>query len=124
MSNEWENLHIMDLRRNGWPVGPLQWNLAHLMTVIALAALGLGLFRLSLAMRLTLLISSGLVLGPPLLARRGYKLIDIVFVLAIAALTMAFLLPAMAQTRIRTAGQRTLPIKVPASFYSFLFGDS
>jgi hypothetical protein len=123
MSNELENLHIMVHRRNWWPVRPLQWNLAHLMTAIGLAALGLGLFRLSPAMRLTLLFSAGLVLGPPLLARRGYKLIDIVFVLAIATLTMAFLLPAMAQTRIRTAGQRTIPIEVPTSFYSFLFGD-
>ena len=73
--------------------------------------------------RLILLFSSGLILGPPLLARMGYKLIDIVAVLAIALLAMAFLLPAMAWTRSRTAGQRTFPMKVPVSYYSFLFGD-
>ena len=110
-------------RRNSLPPRPVQWTLGHLMIVIALSALGLGLFRLSLPMRLILLFSTGLAVCPLFLARRGYKLIDIVSVLAIALLTIGFLLPAMVQTRFRTAGQRTIPIRVPASFYSFLFGD-
>ena len=43
--------------------------------------------------------------------------------MAVALLTIGFLLPAMVQTRIRTAGQRTFPIKVPTSVYSLLFDD-
>jgi hypothetical protein len=110
-------------RRNWRPTRPIQWTLAHLMIVIALVSLGLGLFRLSMPMRLIVLVSAGMALGPLFLARIGYKLVDIIAVLAIVLLAVGFVLPAMVRTRIQTAGQRTIPITVPASFSSFLFGD-
>jgi hypothetical protein len=43
--------------------------------------------------------------------------------MAIVLLTIGFLLTAMVQTRVRTDGQRTFPIKVPESMYSLLFDD-
>ncbi len=66
---------------------------------------------------------TGLILGPLLMARRGFRLMDIATLMAVALLTIGFLLPAMVQTRVRTAGQRTFPIKVPTSVYSLLFDD-
>ena len=110
-------------RRDSWPPRPLQWPLSHLMLAIALSAAGLGLSRLSLPMLLLLSFSAVLSLGPLFLARKGFKLVDIVAVLAIALVTIGFLLPVMVQTRIRTAGQRTFPIRVPDNLHSFLFGD-
>jgi hypothetical protein len=93
------------------------------MVAIAIGAGGLGLSRLSVQSLLVSAISAGLILGPLLLARRGLKLIDIVTLWAVALLTLGFLLPAMVQTRYHSAGQRTLPIRVPENIYSFLFGD-
>ncbi len=113
----------MFARRTPWPPRPVQWTLGRFMIVIALTALGLGLFRLSLTTRWILLFSAVLALGPRFLARRGYKLTDIVTVLAIILIVMGFLLPVMVQTRARTAGQRTIPIHIPADFHGFLFGN-
>ena len=110
-------------RRVSWPPRPVQWTFCHMMIAIALAALGLGLYRLSLTTRLILLFSAALAFAPRFLARRGYKLTDIVTVLAIVLLVIGFLLPAMVQTRFQTAGQRTIPIQIPADPYTFLFGD-
>ena len=63
----------------------------------------------------------GLILSSFLLARRGFKLTDIATLMAVFLFTIGFMLPAMVQTRIRTVGQRTFPIKVPTSVYSMLF---
>jgi hypothetical protein len=110
-------------RRIPWPPRPVQWTLGRLLIVIALTALGLGLIRLSVATRWVLLFSTGLALGPRFLARKGYTLTDIFTVLAIVLLVTVFLLPAMVQARFQSAGRRTIPIRVPADFYTFLFGD-
>jgi hypothetical protein len=91
------------------------------MIAIAIGAVGLGLSRLPPWMLALLFVTAGLALGPPLLARKGLKLLDIVAVLAIALLTIGLLLPAMVQTRFRSAGQRTLPVSIPTGLYSFLF---
>jgi hypothetical protein len=92
------------------------------MIVIALAALGLGLSRLPSASRWILLFSAGLALGPWFLARRGYRLTDIITVLAIVLLAMGLLLPAMVLARIQSGGRRTMPIRVPAYLARFWFG--
>ena len=108
-----------------WPrrSRPVQWTLGHLMIVVVSFALGLGVSRLSMAMMVVLALLTGLILAPFLLARKGFKLTDIVTSMAIVLLTIGFLLTAMVQTRVRTDGQRTFPIKVPASMYSLLFDD-
>lgn len=108
-----------------WPhrSHPVQWTLGHLVIVVVTFALGLGLSRLSIAMMVVLALLTGLILAPLLLARRGFKLIDIATLVAVVLLTIGFMLPAMVQTSVRTAGQRTFPIKVPASMYSLLFDD-
>jgi hypothetical protein len=106
-----------------WPPRPLQWTLGHLMVVVVICALVLGLSRLSMATVIVHAFVTGLILGPLLMARRGFRLMDIATLMAVALLTIGLLLPAMVQTRIRTAGQRTFPIKVPTSVYSLLFDD-
>jgi hypothetical protein len=106
-----------------WPPRPVQWTLGHLMVVVVSFALGLGLARLSMATMVVLAVLTGLILSPLLLARRGFKLMDIATLMAVVLLTIGFLLPAMVQTRVRTAGQKTFPIKVPTSVYSLLFDD-
>ena len=93
------------------------------MVAVVLCAAGLALARLPLPMLILLALAGGLTLGPLLLARKRLRLVDILTVLAIALLTFGLLLPAMVQTRYRTAGRRTLPVTVPADFDSFLFGD-
>jgi hypothetical protein len=101
----------------------LQWTLGEFIVAIVLCAAGLALARLSLPMLILLALACGLTLGPLLLARKGFRLVDIIAVLAIALLTIGLLVPAMVQTRYRSAGRRTLPVTVPASMHSFLFGD-
>ena len=110
--------------RSAWlPRPALQWTLGEFMGAIVLCAAGLALARLSLPVLILLALACGLTLGPLLLARKGFRLIDIITVLAIALLTIGFLLPAMVQTRYRSAGRRTFPVTAPASMHSFLFGD-
>jgi hypothetical protein len=106
-----------------WPPRSFQWTLGHLTVVVVICALVLGLSRLSMATVIVLAFVTGLILGPLLMARRGFRLMDIATLMAVALLTVGFLLPEMVQTRIRTAGQRTFPIKVPTSVYSLLFDD-
>jgi hypothetical protein len=106
-----------------WPPRPVQWTLGHLMVVVVICALGLGLSRLSMATMVVLVLLTGLIVSPLLLARREFKLRDIATLMAIVLLTIGFMLPAMVQMRIRTSGQRTFPIKVPTSVYSLLFDD-
>ena len=111
-------------RRCPWlPRPALQWTLGEVMIAVVLCAAGLALARLPLSLLILLALACGLTFGPLFLARKGFKLADIITVLALALLTIGFLLPAMVQTRYRTAGRRTLPVTVPADFYSFLFGD-
>ncbi len=105
------------------PSRPVQWTLGHLMVVVVICALGLGLFRLSPTMIGVLAAVTGLIMSPPLLARRGWKLTDIAALMTIVLLTIGLMLPAMARTRIHTAGQRALPIQVPTSVYSLLFDE-
>ena len=105
------------------PPPAVQWTLGELMVAIVLCAAGLALARLSLPMLIFLAVASGLALGPRVLARKGFKLVEIITVLAIALLTIGLLLPAMVQTRYRTAGRRTFPAAIPARVHSLLFGD-
>jgi hypothetical protein len=106
-----------------WPPRHVQWTLGHLMVVVVICALVLALSRLSIGRMVLLALLPGLIVSPLLLARRGFRLTDIATVMAVVLLTIGFLLPAMVQTRIRTAGQRTFPIKVPTSVHSLLFDD-
>jgi hypothetical protein len=100
-----------------------QWNLVHLMILVASCGMLLGLSQLSPMLVMVLAVGSALVVGPFLLARRGFKLVDIVTVLVIVLLTFGFLLPAMVQTRYRTAGRRTLPISVPPNITALFRQD-
>ena len=110
-------------RRHPWlPRPAFQWTLGELMVAVVLGAAGLALARLPLPMLMLLALACGLTLGPLLLARRGFRLIDIIAVLAITLLTLGLLLPAMVQTRYRTAGRTTFPVTIPASVRSLLFG--
>ncbi|HZW33489.1 MAG TPA: hypothetical protein VFF52_22410 [Isosphaeraceae bacterium] len=111
-------------RRGPWlPRPALQWTLGEVMIAVVLCATGLARARLPLPLLILLALAGGLTLDPLLLARRSFRLIDIITVLAIALLTIGLLLPAMVQTRCRTAGGRTFPVTVPASVHSLLFGD-
>ncbi len=108
-----------------WPPRPepVQWNLGHLMVVVVICALGLALARLSMETMVFLALGAGLIVSPLSLARRGFRLTDIVTLMAVVLLTIGFMLSAMVQSRVRTAGHRTFPIKVPTSVYSLLFDD-
>jgi hypothetical protein len=50
---------------------------------------------------------------PWVMARNGFGLVDVLAVLAIVLLSVCLLVPAMVQTRYRSAGKRTFPSLVP-----------
>ena len=95
----WRMDHCRDILSSLAAPFVLQWTLGHLMVVVVICALVLGLSRLSMATVIVLALVTGLILGPLLLARRGFRLMDIATLMAVVLLTIGFLLPAMVQTR-------------------------
>jgi hypothetical protein len=100
-----------------------QFNLAHIMILVAVCGAGFGLSRLPATVAALLAVALGIVFGPLVLARKGFKLLDIVTVMAIVLLALGFLLPAMVQTRYRTSGRRTIPVPVPPRFTALFQQD-
>jgi hypothetical protein len=47
------------------------------------------------------------------MARRGFRLVDVVAVTILFLLTLGLLLPAMARARYRSDGKRTMPSFIP-----------
>ncbi len=66
---------------------------------------------------------AGALLACLILARHGFKLADIMTLMAIILLTAAIILPAMERTRKRTLGKSFSPFAVPARYIT-LFSDS
>jgi len=105
-----------------WLARPWQWTMRDYLVVVAACAAGLLVSRFPTPMVVFFTGFAGAVLGCLILAGYGFRLTDIVTLLAIVLLTGAFLLPAMDWTRSRTLGRRTFPFAVPARYSILLFG--
>ena len=100
--------------RPRWIPRRSQWNLGHLIDPDRGLAMFFALSQFSSMLVSTLAVGAAIAVLPWLMARHGFKLVDIATVMAIALLTLGFLVPAMVQIRYRTAGKRTFPIPVAA----------
>jgi hypothetical protein len=96
--------------------------LRHFGIIVGLTAAGLALARLPASWVVLAASLTALIAGPFLLARKGYRLLEIVVVVAVVLLAACLLLPAMHRTRVRTLGRRTVPVVMPDSVRRFLDG--
>jgi hypothetical protein len=93
------------------------------MILVAGCGLLLALARWSWIGVVALGVGIAIATGPWVMARKGFKLVDILAVLAIVLLTLAFLVPAMVQARYRSAGKRTFPSLVPTRVTTLFRAD-
>jgi hypothetical protein len=103
-----------------WLSRPWQWSLRDYLATVALCAGALSLPAMPTSLIIVLTIVAASVFITLRLAQIGFRLADVLTMLAIILFTAAFLLPAMEQTRAQTLGKRFFPIVVPARYVSLL----
>jgi hypothetical protein len=105
-----------------WLSRPWQLSLRDYLATIALCAGALSLPAMPTSLVIVLTIVAASVLITLRLAQFGFRLADVLTMLAIILLTAAFLLPAMEQMRAQTLGKRSFPPVVPARYLSLFSG--
>ncbi|MHC5538239.1 hypothetical protein ACYOEI_08420 [Singulisphaera rosea] len=105
-----------------WLTAPWQWTLGGYTLTTAVCALGLSLQRVPASTAFVVSALLVAVVGTLLLSRHGLRIVDLVVALMIIVLTAAMLFPAMENTRMRTMGRRTLPLRMPARYAELLYG--
>jgi hypothetical protein len=105
-----------------WLSRPWQVTLGHYMVLVAVSATGLVVFNWPRPMAIFLLTLALALFGCLRLRWHGFRIADIVTLLAIMLVAVAILLPAMRETRDRTAGKRFFPFAVPQQYVELLYG--
>jgi hypothetical protein len=105
-----------------WLSRPWQVTLGHFMVVVAGCASGLVLAGLPRPLAAFLFALALAVFISLRLRWHGFRLADILMLLAILLATIAVLLPEMEATRERTAGRRYYPFAVPQRYVELLYG--
>jgi prepilin-type N-terminal cleavage/methylation domain-containing protein len=96
--------------------------MGRLALLTALVAFGLWLTRFPVSWVVAGAFLAAVIVGPYVLARKGYTLVEVAIVLAILLLAAGLLVPAMQRTRFRTLGRRTIPVVMPDSVRRFVEG--
>jgi hypothetical protein len=91
------------------------------MVIVAVCSAGLLVSRSPAPMIVFFTVLAGAVLACLILARHGFKLADIMTLLAIILLIAATILPAMAKNR--TLGKSLFPFAVPARYITLFSGS-
>ena len=106
-----------------WLSRPWQWSLRDYMVIVAVCSAGLLVSRSPTPIIVFLTGLVGAVLACLILAGHGFKLADIMTLLAIILLTAAIILPAMESTRNRTLVKSSFRFAVPARYISLFSGS-
>ena len=105
-----------------WLAHPWQLTFCHYMVGIACCASGLVLLSCPRPMAAFLVVVTFALFASLRLQQFGYRLVDILTLLAILLMTIAVLLPEMVATHDRTAGKRYFPFAVPQRYIELLYG--
>ena len=106
-----------------WLARPWQWSLRDYMIVVAVCALALVLSGYPTLIIIFFTTIAGAIFICLSLARHGFKLADIVTLMAMILLTAAFMLPPLEHTRGRTLGKAFFRSLIPARYMSLFSGS-
>jgi hypothetical protein len=106
-----------------WLSRPWQWSLRDYMIVVAVCAVGLVLAGYPILIIVFFTTVAGAIYVCLRLANHGFKLADVVMLLAMIFLTAAFMLPTMERTRGRTLGKQFFRSFIPARCIALFSGS-